>query len=497
MKLITNRKYFLLFFIFYVFANTLCLQFFGITRNPLFIPVFLWGLLLLGYDLWKKELFYKNSHLGIIGLYGVVLLLATYLNKTYSNFDSYLIWGMQMIVFLLIFGKKKGMSLTMLKDEMRSIIPFTTILTLAASGLSLLTFFLNISLTRNGWYLGLVDGRLFGVYFNCNPAAFLACMMMVFSMLAIRNKYKFSILYYVNFGVQLLYIILSGCRTALIVVMLIAVAIMYFKLFKEHGFSRIKQIGLSIFICVTILFGSSIIQKALYVDYSAIGLYSNAVTIANILTILQAGFNIYWVPLAYENYKNNKDKLIKIHRTMAFLLISFALCIIFFQDYIYLLLGERFRAGKLFFPFLILTPICNSIADATGIGIMISKKSYKNIYTFITNTSINFLLCFILIPKIGVAGGAIAAGMSALSMLMVRTYIGSKYYKLNDNYWYLFLSILALVVTAFINWIFQDFLIVRGLSCFFALTFVIFIYRKEVKYLYLFIVNEYKHLRKN
>lgn len=265
MKLITNRKYFLLFFIFYVFTNTLCLQFFGITRNPLFIPVFLWGLLLLSYDLWKKELFYKNSHLGIIGLYGVVLLLATYLNKTYSNFDSYFIWGMQMIVFLLVFGKKKGMSLTTLKDEIRSIIPFTTILTLVASGLSLLTFFLNISLTRNGWHLGLVGSRLFGVYFNCNPAAFLACIMMVFSMLAIHNKYKFSVLYYVNFGVQLLYIILSGCRTALIVVMLIAIAIMYFKLFKEHGFSRIKQICLSAIICVTILFGSSIVQKALYV----------------------------------------------------------------------------------------------------------------------------------------------------------------------------------------------------------------------------------------
>ncbi len=265
MRLLTNRKYFLLFFIFYVFMNTLSLGYFGITRNPLYVVVFAWGLLILGNDLIRKQLFYKNSHLGIIGLYGVILFIATFLNKEYSNIDSYIIWGMQMLIFLLVFGKKKNMTLATMKEEIRAIIPFTTILTIVASGLSLLMFFLNIALEKDGYYLGLVGGRLFGVYFNCNPAAFLACIMMVFSMIAIKNKYQYRLLYYANFAVQLLYIILSGCRTALLVVMCIALAILYFKLFREHGFSRIKQIGVSLLVCIMVLFGSNIVQQTLYV----------------------------------------------------------------------------------------------------------------------------------------------------------------------------------------------------------------------------------------
>ncbi|NBK97552.1 MAG: O-antigen ligase domain-containing protein [Erysipelotrichia bacterium] len=264
MEQIFNRKYFKLFFIFYVFLNTLSLQYFGIERNPLYPIVFLWGILILGYDLYKKQLFYKNSHLGLIGMYGIILLLATYFNKEYSNQDSYLILGMQLLIFLLLFANPKKTTLKQIKEEIRTIIPFTTVLTLTATFISLLMFFFNISSTRNGMSIGLLGDRLFGIYFNCNPAAFLACMMMVFSMIAIKSKYRFPLLYYVNFVAQLLYIILSGCRTALIVVILIAIAVLYYKLFSKHGYSRIKQIAVSLFVCITIVFGSSIVQKTLY-----------------------------------------------------------------------------------------------------------------------------------------------------------------------------------------------------------------------------------------
>lgn len=259
-----NRKYFKLFFIFYVFLNTLSLKYLGIDRNPLYVIVFIWGLAILGYDFYKKRLFYKNSHLGLIGLYGVILLIATYFNKDYSNFDSYIIWGMQMLIFLLMFANPKDMTLFNIKDEIKTMIPLTSVLTLVATGISLLMFFFNISSTRNGMTIGLVGNRLFGIYFNCNPAAFLACMMMVFALIAIKSKYRYPILYYVNFVFQLMYIILSGCRTALIVVAFIFIAILYYKLFSKDGYSRIKQYIVSILVCIVVMFGSSLVQKTLY-----------------------------------------------------------------------------------------------------------------------------------------------------------------------------------------------------------------------------------------
>lgn len=262
---ILDRKYFRLGFIFCMFLNTLNLAYFGIGKSIIWIPIALWGIGIIAYDLFKKQLFFKNSHIGLIGMYSVVTLIATIMNKDYSDKTSYVLWFMQLLIFVLLFANKRNTTLINIKDEIRSIIPFTSILTLLTSGISLLMFFLNITSTANGVTIGLLGDRLFGVYFNCNPAAFLACIMMVFSLVAIKSKYKYTMVYYVNFCVQLMYIILSGCRTALIVVAFIAIAILYYKIFRKHGFSKMKQIIASLLVCICVLFGSTITQKVLYV----------------------------------------------------------------------------------------------------------------------------------------------------------------------------------------------------------------------------------------
>ncbi len=218
-------------------------------------------------------------------------------------------------------------------------------------------------------------------------------------------------------------------------------------------------------------------------DYSAVGIYSNAVTIANILTILQTGFTTYWNPFAYENYKNNSEKLKKVHRIITFLIIMLALFVVLGQDIIYLLLGDKYRMSKVFFAFLLFTPVCNTIADTTGIGIMLSKKSYLNIITFICNTTINICLCLILIPVIGINGAAIAAGTSAIVMLAVRTYLGGKYYKITNSYIHIILSIITLYIVAICNMFFADKGLFKYGLTIIAIILNMVIYKKEISYL--------------
>ncbi len=220
-----------------------------------------------------------------------------------------------------------------------------------------------------------------------------------------------------------------------------------------------------------------------FVDYSSIGIYSNAVTIANILTILQTGFSVYWSPFAYENYKDNANRLKKVHSIITLLIILLALFVVLGQDVIYILLGEKYRASKLFFAFLLFTPVCNTIADTTGIGIMLSKKSYLNIITFICNTAVNIGLCLGLIPIIGVDGAAIAAGTSAIVMLIVRTYLGNKYYKITDSYTHIIVSIISLYIVALCNLYFaEQYIIKYGVTVVAIITNLI-IYREQVMYL--------------
>lgn len=190
-----------------------------------------------------------------------------------------------------------------------------------------------------------------------------------------------------------------------------------------------------------------------YVGYSSIGIYTNAVTMANVLHIIQTGFSVYWEPFVYEHYKDrtNKEKIQKIEKTMVFILNFAAVSIVICQDVIFLLVGKQFQSSKLFFPFLMLTPICNTIADMTGIGIKLSGKSYLNIIPFIGGVLCNLGLSYFLVPQIGLIGAGVAVGTSALLILIVRSRLGRNHYKVSENEWFIVLALVLMVSTCIIN----------------------------------------------
>lgn len=229
-----------------------------------------------------------------------------------------------------------------------------------------------------------------------------------------------------------------------------------------------------------------------YVDYSAIGIYTNAVTIANILTIVQTGFTTYWGPFIYENYKINRDKVIKVERCIVLVLLLLAMGIVLFQDVIYLLIGEKFRSSKSFFPFLMMSPICGLIADMTGIGIMLSKKTYLNIYSFLASVSVNLTAAILLSRQIGVDGAAIAVAMAACVMLLIRTIMGSKYYRVSNNNWFIYTSLAVFAAVAVSNLVWADQIILRSLFTVLAMLVLVAIFRKEVVYLFKFGVDTLK-----
>jgi O-antigen/teichoic acid export membrane protein len=226
-----------------------------------------------------------------------------------------------------------------------------------------------------------------------------------------------------------------------------------------------------------------------YVDFSAIGIYTNAVAVANIISLLQAGFNTYWTPFVYENYKTSKEQIQKIHYFITFAMTAFGILIILGQDIIYLLIGENFRESKIFFPLLLISPICYTIAETTGLGINISKKSYLNTITFVVNVSINILLCFTLLPKYGLIGAAMAAAVSSVVMLIIKTILGEKHYKCITNYYKTFSAIIIIVMVAFVNiWLFNQ-PILKYSSILMLLIILCNIYKQEVLSIYQFSIQ--------
>lgn len=189
-----------------------------------------------------------------------------------------------------------------------------------------------------------------------------------------------------------------------------------------------------------------------FLDYSAIGIYSNAVTVSSILALLQTGFNNYWSPFVFENYKTEQKKIILVHHIFSFAIIFFGLTIIFFQDLIYyLLIGEKYWASKEIFPLLIISPICYTVAETLGIGIRLAKSTYLNIPVAIVNLVVNIGLSFLLIPIWGVRGAALAAAVSSLLTLLVRSVLGEKRYRCSDNYAKLIISLAVFAAVAVVH----------------------------------------------
>lgn len=187
-------------------------------------------------------------------------------------------------------------------------------------------------------------------------------------------------------------------------------------------------------------------------DFNATGIYTAALGLASSINIIQTGFNTYWAPYVLENYKNDdRSRFYVVHRLMACLLTFFGLCITLLQSPVFMLLGKSYRSSVIFFPFLFLSPICYCLGETTGMGITISKKTYWTTLIYLFSAVSNIGLCYLLIPMIGMAGAALASALSAIFTLLLRTFVGEKYYRAIASYRYLAYTIGLMLLASFGN----------------------------------------------
>jgi len=225
------------------------------------------------------------------------------------------------------------------------------------------------------------------------------------------------------------------------------------KLFAKEMFSfALPLIPVTVLSWVNTSIPQIVMQKTM--DYYYIGIFSSAMALANLILVIQSGFNTFWVPYTYENYKTQTGQFFKVHRYIVCVLTIFALLMVCSQDIIFLLLGEKYRAAKVFFPFLITGPICYVIGEVAGVGINISKKTYYNLYVFTASIVVNILMCLLLRIPFGVAGIAMATSLAAVTSMVVKTFIGERFYKVVTNYKYMTCCIFFVLSSAAVTlWI--------------------------------------------
>lgn len=159
-----------------------------------------------------------------------------------------------------------------------------------------------------------------------------------------------------------------------------------------------------------------------------IGLFTAALKISGLLTIIQTSFTSFWVPTAYRWFSENKD--IKhyefVSRILLLVMSVVLILILLLKDLIVILLGNEYVDTKFIIGLLCLHPIMYTISETTTLGIVFSRKSYYNIWVSVLSIISNVILIYLLIPKYGAVGAAVATGVTYIIFFLARSYLSNK-----------------------------------------------------------------------
>jgi len=262
------------------------------------------------------------------------------------------------------------------------------------------------------------------------------------------------------------YAIVFGTVCSLLIVTIIAVL-------KEHKFwlarlpisrTQIKALlhyGLPFLPALSMAMIFQVMDRVFireFVGFEGLGIYTVAFKIAAVLSVLQAGFSTFWIPVAYEHYeKDPKDKTLyeKMFKYVSFVLIFCGLGLIAGKDIVILMFNATYSEAAAIMPFLIFMPIMFTLSEITYLGINFTKKTYWHIVIFALLLPLCLALNFIFVPWLGVKGAALAIALSYICYFALRTAISIRLYPVNFRLFKNSLAILLLFIVAGINTFFD------------------------------------------
>ncbi|MBC1475735.1 oligosaccharide flippase family protein [Listeria grandensis] len=232
---------------------------------------------------------------------------------------------------------------------------------------------------------------------------------------------------------SVIYGMLLGQMTGDIV--LILFNLHFFKSFRS-AFDRALIIRLAKFgfpvVIGTFIYSLFIILDKLFLRYFAdfyeIGIYTAAFKIASALMVLQVSFSNFWIPTAYEWYEQKKsmDAYKKVSDAVMFTIAFSFLLMLFFKEWIVVILSPDYSEAQYIFPFLCFYPLMMTVSETTTLGIVFLKKSVLNIYISLIALLVSILLNVLLVPAYGAVGAAIATGSAYIAFFFARTFFSMR-----------------------------------------------------------------------
>lgn len=157
--------------------------------------------------------------------------------------------------------------------------------------------------------------------------------------------------------------------------------------------------------------------------FEELGVYALSVSLAGAVSVISTIFSNLWHPTLYKWVKNGVDKT-KVLSVIECMLL--AVCLIWtlvgmFSFVLVYFLPPEYSAIEYLIVACVAMPLFKMLAETTGVGIGITRRSSFSMLASICAFIVNAILNYLLIPDLGASGAAIATLLAFFAYFVVRT----------------------------------------------------------------------------
>lgn len=257
--------------------------------------------------------------------------------------------------------------------------------------------------------------------------------------------------------------IIYGNLAGLTITVLICILIIGKSFFREWGKLRIEvkdliKYGLPFIPTFLIGWVFEAIDRIALKEYSTfheLGLYTAALKIVAVLTILQNTFSTFWTPIAFAAFEKDdsetKSLFSKSFQSLSAVFFLCALIVIGCKDIVIRLFSVNYEGASQIMPFLVFIPLMYTLSEITVGGINFKKKTHLHIIISVISAVLSIITVIILVPVFGARGAAVSVACSYLVFFYLRTYFSWKLFPVNFRIIKFTSGCFILFVSAFVN----------------------------------------------
>lgn len=198
-------------------------------------------------------------------------------------------------------------------------------------------------------------------------------------------------------------------------------------------------------------------------SFTEAGIYSLALTIANVFSFIPAAFCTYWSVYMYEHYETERENIKLVHDFISFSSIALVVGIFLLQDVLYAFVGPDYGASQPYFMLVMLWPVQSLLCETTAYGLNIERKTALGLAASAIAVIVDAAAVFILVPRWGAMGAALAFALASVVSLILRSVLGQKYYRSLQSPVRTISAYALIVGVCAINAVFWDLTLIRVL----------------------------------